>query len=199
MIDGNRGFADLHIDQQLARQICGGVSGAWREFVDAYGPRLHRLARRYAPCEADAEDLTQEIFVALYRSMASYRGDSSLATWSYRIALNHCLKAAAKTRPATVPFDDARETPEPPALGPDAHAARRELSGHLHAALDTLSPDHRTVVVLHELHEMTYAECAAVLNVPVGTVKSRLSTAFRRLRSSLSEYVRSDALPESAP
>ncbi len=186
-------------DRQLARQITNGTPGAWASFVDAYGPRLHRLTRRYTACEADAEDLTQEVFVALFQSMAAYRGEASLATWSYRVALNHCLKHAAKTRPITVPYDDAREQPEPAERGPAHQAARRELSGQLHTALDNLSPDHRTIVILHELHEMTYAECAAVLEVPIGTVKSRLSTAFRRLRSSLSEYVQSDRLPESAP
>ena len=188
-----------HNDRQLARQILGGTPGAWAAFVDTYGPRLRRLARRYAACEADAEDLTQEIFVALFKSLATFRGESSLATWSYRVALNHCLKHAAKVRPVTVPYEATREEAEPPERGPVQQATQRELSGHLHTALENLSPDHRAIVVLHELHEMTYAECAAVLNVPIGTVKSRLSTAFRRLRQSLSEYVQSDTLPESAP
>lgn len=195
----DKGNTDLQNDRQLARQIISGTPGAWAAFVDVYGPRLHRLARRYTACEADAEDLTQEVFVALFQSLAAYRGEASLATWSYRVALNHCLKYAAKTRPVTVPYDDARQQPEPAERGPVQEAARRELSGELHSALENLSADHRTIVILHELHEMTYAECAAVLQVPIGTVKSRLSTAFRRLRSSLSEYVQSDKLPESAP
>ena len=186
-------------DRQLAAQIQNHVPGAWAAFVDLYGPRLHRLARRYAPCDADAEDLTQEIFVALYQSLPSFRGESSLATWSYRVALNHCLKHAAKGRPVTVPYDDARAEAAPDALGPAHQSAHRELSGQIETALEALSSSHRDAVILHELHEMTYAECAAVLGVPVGTVKSRLSTAFRRLRVSLSGYVLSDTLPESAP
>jgi RNA polymerase sigma-70 factor (ECF subfamily) len=188
----------LHTDRHLAQHIQNGDPGAWAAFVDTYGPRLHRLARRYAACEADAEDLTQEIFVALFQSMASFRGTSALATWSYRVALNHCLKHAAKMRPVTVPYQDVQEAPEPDERGPVHQAARRELTGEVQTALDGLSPGHRDVVILHELHEMTYAECAAVLQVPVGTVKSRLSTAFRRLRQSLSGYVLSDTLPESA-
>lgn len=186
-------------DRQLADQIQKRIPGAWAAFVDTYGPRLHRLARRYAPCEADAEDLTQEIFVALYQSLSHFRGESSLATWSYQVALNHCLKYAGRPRPVTVPYDDARGQPAPDILGPAHQSARRELSGQLDSALADLSPGHRDAVILHELHEMTYAECAAVLGVPVGTVKSRLSTAFRRLRVSLSGYVLSDTLPESAP
>ncbi len=190
-------------DRQLADQIQAQTPGAWAAFVDRCGPRLHRLARRYASCEADAEDLTQEIFVALYQSLPSYKGRASLATWAYRIALNHCLKHAAKSRPVTVPYDDAREMPAPITHGPAAQSARRELSGEIDTALAGLSPSHRDAVVLHELHALTYAECAAVLGVPVGTVKSRLSTAFRRLRESLGAYVYSDilsdTLPESAP
>ena len=163
--------------------------------MDAYGPRLHRLAQRHAPSEADAEDLTQEVFVALFQGMGRYRGDASLATWSYRIALNHCLKCAGKPRPVTVPYDDACAETEPSERGPAHQAVQRELSGQVQAALQDLSPDHRQIVILHELHELTYAECAAALNVPVGTVKSRLSYAFRRLRASLSSY-QSDTLPE---
>ncbi len=186
-------------DRQLASQIQDHAPGAWAAFVDTYGPRLHRLARRYAPCEADAEDLTQEVFVALYQSLASYRGESSLATWSYRVALNHCLKHAGKARPVTVPYNEAHDQPASDMSGPAHQSAQRELFSQIETALEQLSPSHREAVILHELHEMTYAECAAVLGVPVGTVKSRLSTAFRRLRKSLGGYVLSDTLPESAP
>ena len=189
----------MHPDRQTAQHIQNRDPDAWAAFVDTYGPRLHRLARRYAPGETDAEDLTQEVFVALYQSIGSFRGEASLATWSYRIALNHCLKYAAKTRPVTVPYEEAREMPAPDIYSPSHLSARRELSSEIDTALSHLSPSHRDTVILHELHEMTYAECAAVLGVPIGTVKSRLSTAFRRLRESLGGYVLSDTLPESAP
>lgn len=186
-------------DRWLAKQIAAGDPGAFGVFVDSYGPRLHRLVRRYTACEADAEDLTQEIFVDLYRSMASFRGDSSLATWIWRVALNHCRKHAGRTRAATVPYDEALGEREAEEHGPARHAARRELSAQVHAALDGLSPEQREVVILHEMQELTYRECAAVLQVPEGTVKSRLSYAFRRLRGTLSGYVLPDALPEAAP
>ena len=185
-------------DRQTAQRISDGVPGAFEAFVDTYGPRLHRLARRYGISEADAEDLTQEIFVALYAGIQSFRGESSLATWSYRIALNHCLKYADRKQPVTVSYDKARDAVECDERGPVKQAARRELAGQVQTALDGLSADHHAVVLLHEMHEMTYAECAAVLQVPIGTVKSRLSYAFRRLRTSLQSYVQSDdVLPEA--
>ena len=187
-------------DRRLANRIAAGDAGAFAAFVDAHGPRLHRLVRRYAACETDAEDLTQEIFVDLYRSMASFRGDSTLSTWVWRVALNHCRRHAGRTRAVTVPYDETLGEREAEEHDPARHAARRELSEQVHAALDGLSPEQRDVVILHEMQELTYRECAAVLQVPEGTVKSRLSYAFRRLRGTLSGYVLADApLPEAAP
>ena len=187
-------------DRRLANRIAAGDAGAFAAFVDAYGPRLHRLVRRYALCEADAEDLTQEIFLDLYRSMGSFRGESALATWVWRVALNHCRRHAGRVRAVTVPYDETLSEREAEECGPAYRAARRELSDLVHAALDGLSPEQRDVVILHEMQELTYRECAAVLQVPEGTVKSRLSYAFRRLRGTLSGYVLPDApLPEAAP
>ena len=186
-------------DRRLAQQIAEGNAGAFTEYVDTFGPRLHRLVRRYTASEADAEDLMQEIFLDLYRSMANFRGEATLATWTYRVALNHCLKHVHRARPATVPYDDARAEREAEERGPAHRAAQGELSDHVHQALDGLSPDHRDVVILHELQDLTYRECADILQVPVGTVKSRLSHACRRLRERLSGYVLSDSLPEARP
>ncbi len=179
-------------DRHTAQQIAAGNRDAFAAFVDTHGPRLLRLARRFADCEADAEDLTQEIFVALYRGMAGFRGDCTLSTWAYQIALNHCRKHLARRPVPTLALDDSRDVPEAAFHGPAHRAAVGELSSQVHLALDALTPEHREVVILHELHELTYAECAAVLNVPLGTVKSRLSYAFRRLRGSLTAYVHSD-------
>ena len=185
-------------DRQLAQRIARGERAAFEEFLDRYGERVHRLVRRSVPCEADAEDVTQEIFLDLYRSIGSFRGDSSLATWVYRVAMNHCLRHGEKQRAAQSRHDEAeREEAADPTADPARHAARRELQGTVHRALDELSEAHRDVVVLHELHGLTYGECAKVLDVPVGTVKSRLSNAFARLRCSLGGYVLGEGAAET--
>ena len=175
--------------RQLAARIAAGDREAFATFLDGFGPCVARLARRYARDEADTEDLTQEIFLDLYRCMSSFRGESQLSTWVYRLALNHCLRHREKWRGSTESYDeDLHESPDKSA-DPAQQAARRELSGQVHQALDGLNELHRTVVVLHELHGLTYKECATILDVPVGTVKSRLSNAFRTLRGSLGLYV----------
>lgn len=177
-------------DRNLVRKMQCGDAAAFTEFVDRFGARIHALSRRYSPTEADAEDLTQEIIVAVCKGIGGFRGDSALSTWVYRVAMNRCLKRAQRVTPDSVPFDDLPLCDE--RHDPVRHATRRELSERVDAALDTLSDGHREVVILHEIHGLTYAECASVLGIPVGTVKSRLSNAFGRLRVQLARYVRGD-------
>jgi RNA polymerase sigma-70 factor (ECF subfamily) len=185
-------------DKSLAQRIAGGDGPAFAQFVDAYGARVHRLVRRYVAHEADAEDLTQEIFVSLYRSMGGFRGESKLSTWVYRIAMNHCLKHQGRTPPAAASLDDVEVETADPRADTTRLTMRNELRGQVRGAIDALSPLHRDIVILHELHGLTYGECAMVLQVPVGTVKSRLSNAFARLRASLGEYVLGeDAAPQT--
>jgi len=176
-------------DKRLAQRIGQGDRKAFEEFLDSYGPRVHRLVRRYVGNEADGEDVTQEIFLDLYRSVGGFRGESSLATWVYRVSLNHCLRHRERTRPPSESYEEELHQPADKRADPARYAAQRELSGQVQSALDELSHLHRDVVILHELHGLTYSECAAVLGVPVGTVKSRLSNAFRCLRVALGGYV----------
>jgi RNA polymerase sigma-70 factor (ECF subfamily) len=171
-------------DARLVRALQRGDRDAFAQVVDAYGPRVLALARRYTRCEADAEDLVQETFVALSRSIGKFRGDAALSTFLYRIAMNHCLKHVQRRRPEGVALDDAPLV-APEVASPERSAERGELRARLEAALQKLSGEHRDVVLLHELHGLTYAECAEALDVPVGTVKSRLFHAFRNLRGQL--------------
>jgi len=154
------------------------------------GGRGKAGAVKLASTPADAEDLTQEIFLELYRGIGAFRGESALSTWVYRVAVNRCLRwvqrerrpDSAELNEETQAFADWRSDP--------AHlAANRELGEQVQDALHCLSPGHQDVVVLCEMHGLTYKECAAALDIPVGTVKSRLSNAFRKMRGLLREYV----------
>jgi len=184
-------------DRQLTKGMQRGDATAFAAFVDRYGTRVHGLSRRYTRCEADAEDLTQEIFVDLCRAIGGFRGEAALSTWVYRVALNHCLKHQARRKPENVPLDDLPFADEN--ADPARHAAQRELADRVEEALLTLSDGHREVVILHEMHGLTYTECADVLGIPVGTVKSRLSNAFGRLRERLGRYVRGEEEEITAP
>jgi len=186
-----RSTQPLHQEEHLlVQRIQQGDKHAFEQLLDAYEARVYRLALRYTGTVSDAEDVTQEIFLGIYKSIANFRGNSALGTWIYRIAMNHCLEFRRKRKLEVTPYDeeltlashDWREDPE-------KSADKGELTERVAEALQHLTPQHRDVVVLHELQGLTYQEVATSLNVPVGTVKSRLSNALRRLRSLLGSYV----------
>lgn len=189
-------FSATSSETQWAARIARGEREAVEQFLDMYGPRVQRLARRYARDQIDAEDLTQEIFIALFRSAANFRGEASLATWVYRVALNHALRHRDRwQRESNLNEPNTNDKPIEIADGgadPARYAARGELNNEVRGALDELVEGQREVVILHELHGLTYSECAAVLQIPIGTVKSRLSNAFRHLRVRLGPYVLGD-------
>ena len=155
-----------------------------RERVEAFSVLLARhrdrvlnLAWQMLGSRDDAEDAAQEAFTLAFRSLPSFRNEARFGTWIYRIAINVCLgrKRAAKSCES---FDDVDV-----ALHGDAnHDAAKRAEKRLHVArtLDAMSSNLRAVLVLREIHDLSYEEIARVLSVPVGTVRSRLSEARRK-------------------
>jgi RNA polymerase sigma-70 factor (ECF subfamily) len=191
-------------DARLRKRLHSGDKRAFEELLDLYGARVQNLARRYAASPADAEDLTQEIFLSIFKSIGTFRGESELSTWITRIALNHGLRWKEKhdrerTRDAGTAANEL-ELPCPDLRSdPTNRQGQKELSSQVHAAINELSEQHREIVTLHELHGLTYAQCAEVLQIPVGTVKSRLSNAFSHLRRTLRPYVLNEESSSALP
>lgn len=150
--------------------------------VDRYQRRLFNVALRMLGNVQDAEDATQTVFGNAFESLKSYDPKYRFFSWIYRMAVNESLNAL-KRRKQTVPMDD----------GFDIAAPGNRTSGAVQAAdrvrkaLLDLKPDDRAVVVLHHFVSFSYEEIAAVLEVPVKTVKSRLFTARERLRLTLKD------------
>lgn len=180
-------------DARLTRRVGRGERAAFEEWLDRDGPRVRSLCLRMGASPHEADDLTQEIWIAAFQSLAGFRGDSQLSTWLFRLAMNHCLKWREKMGRAIPLSDEDAESHDVPTQDattlPPRQLERRELGEQVRGALDTLSDAHRAVVVLHELHGFSYAQCAQALQIPIGTVKSRLSNAFRNLRRELGPYV----------
>lgn len=132
-----------------------------------------------------AQDVAQETFVRAYRFRQSFRNDSAFFTWVYRIAVNLCLDAHRKARiRVTEPIEayDESVEPEDPALRPDRIAEVREIVRHVDRAFDTLSPNHKAILILRESDGLSYEEISRVLRIPKGTVMSRLFHARANLQ-----------------
>ncbi len=171
----------------------------FRELVEAHYRRVYNLAYRMVRSEQDAADLTQEVFVRIYRALPRLRVESARSAWIRRIATNLCLDFLRRRNatPSLASLDarpnDSTDTPlswdiPDPSTEPDTLFTARERLATLHRAIDTLPPDYRTVIVLHHVEELRVEEIADALGVPPGTIKSRLSRARRELRRKLSPY-----------
>jgi RNA polymerase sigma-70 factor (ECF subfamily) len=149
----------------LARAREGDL-GAFEDLVRSYQADVWRFAYHFTRDRSLAEDVTQEAFLRAFRFLRSFRGDSKFTSWLFRIARN-CAMDAIRRRKGP----DARETPPP--LGPPDPEARAEL----HAALASVSDEHREPFLLIEVFGLSYQEAADVLHLRVGTVKSRMHRA----------------------
>jgi RNA polymerase sigma-70 factor (ECF subfamily) len=194
---GDRSMADevaTHAsDRELVDRARGGDEAAFRVIVERYEPRVAATVVGMLGPGDEAEDVGQETFIRLYRSLDRFRGDASLGTYLTRIAINRSLTALRRRRRWTSRFvrkdDGERELPD--AAGDlRTEIDREDDARRVHRAIDRLSPDHRAVVVLRMIDGCSTREAAAILGVPPGTVMSRLARALGRLESELKEFER---------
>ena len=168
----------------LALRCRGGDADAWRELIAAWEPRLFYYVRRLVPQESDAWDVLQQTWLGAYRNIRSLSDPKLLATWLYRIARNTAIshRRSADARPQQELLDVIGDPPV--AAEDDASGALEQFEDAqaVHRALDELSLAHREVLTLHFLQDLALEQIAAVLDVPLGTVKSRLHHAKRALR-----------------
>ena len=176
---------------ELARAAAKGDIDAFETLLGLYQNKVYGLALRMCGSEEDAWDAAQEAFLAAWRALPGFRGESGFSTWLYRLTANaaiDCLRREKKRRgelsieggelPLSLP--DAGPSPQEAAEGGELRAA-------VNAALARLTDQHRTVLILRELQELSYEEIAGALGLDLGTVKSRISRARKALRKILLE------------
>jgi RNA polymerase sigma-70 factor (ECF subfamily) len=194
-------------DAELVSRAQSGGLEALEELIERYQRPIYSFCYRMTGNHHDAQDLTQETFLRVYASIRMFRGRAPFSSWVYRIASNLCIdrtrrRARRSTLSLDAPIGDedlSWQLPDRAEPGPELWAERSDLQWAIARGLERLTPEHRAVVVLHDLRELTYGEVAAILRCPVGTVKSRLSRARSALRSVLVEQGVSHygvALPE---
>jgi RNA polymerase sigma-70 factor (ECF subfamily) len=197
-------------DLELVRRTQAGDRVAFRALFDKYHRRVFAIAMGVVKNPQDANDVTQEAFVKVFKHISGFEGASSFYTWLYRITMNLSIDLFRRKKTArAVDYDDAvgrdpddLEDPAniaPTYLGGDpakAHS-RKELLGKLEGALRTLPPYHQQVLMLREVDGLSYEEIANVMQIPKGTVMSRLFHARRKMQAALAGYVDGDLTPKT--
>jgi RNA polymerase sigma-70 factor (ECF subfamily) len=179
----NEDDAKLELDAQLVEQCLRGESQAWEELVRRHTRRVFNLSYRFTNNRQEAEDLSQEVFLRMYKTLGSYRATSGqFTTWMTSVARNLLIDHYRRTRKdrMTDSIDDENsnlqiEQKESNARRPDDLAMARELGTQIQRALNKLSPELREAVILRDLQGLEYGEIKQVLSVPEGTVKSRIN------------------------
>lgn len=155
-----------------------------------YQPKIQRYLTHLSG-ETEASDLTQTVFLKVSQSLDSFRGDSSLSTWIYRIATNtaydHAASSSAKQKDCEQLFDDGSvdDFPDSGFPGTDREYIRREMNACIRGVVDQLPENYRTALLLGEFEEFSNAEIAAILDISLDTVKIRLHRARTALRSAM--------------
>ena len=177
-------------DLALARRAAAGDRDALHRVVDRYARPLFRIARGLCDSVPDAEDAVQEALIDILRGIGGFDGNASLLTWMTRILVRRAGKMRRKRkRSAALPLDESSDSVGWSERGQTSRNADREdCRLDLHAALPKLAREFREVIVLREVQGMSYAEIAAALGIPQGTVESRIHRARLELRVHLRSY-----------
>ncbi len=177
-------------DDELVRRARRGDDAAFRVLVDRHAGRLYGLALHLVGHAADAEDIVQETFVGAFRGLRGFRGEASVKTWLTRILVRRVARVRRSRRLRLArPVDLILEGADNALSGEVTAETRADIRMDVSDVLAKLSPEHRTVVVLRELQGMRYSEIADVLDVPQGTVESRLFRARQHLKELLKDYL----------
>jgi RNA polymerase sigma-70 factor, ECF subfamily len=175
--------AALAEDAELASRCRGGDLGGYERLYALHGARMKNMARNLLGNSNDAEDAVQETFLKMQRGIASFRGQSSFVTWTYRILINTCYDARrSRMRKKEVANDDSEDSPRPEPRAPGAHPSLRMA---LERALAGLTKHQRDVFLLYEVEGFHHAEIAGMLDITETASKNTLFQAKKNLRQVL--------------
>lgn len=186
-------------EEEMIERLKRQDEAAFNELVRLYQGRIFRLVFRMIGDRAEAEDLAQEVFVTVFKSIETFRGESKLSTWMYRVATNHCKnrikylgrRARGKKKELdeyadATAIESATMNTSAQVPRPDEALSGKELEHFIQVALASLGDEHKTLVVLRDIENMTYEEIQEITGLASGTVKSRL----HRARLALADKVR---------
>lgn len=178
-------------DELLLRRACKGDVQAFEELMQSHESRIYAIALRMMGNREDAQDCAQEAMVRIYRAMGSFKGQSALATWIYRITMNTCLDELRRRKARKVTSLDSLVdngwSPTDTGDTPEEHGLCVEKQNALNQAIQSLPDDMRAAIILRDVKGYSYDEIASILDANVGTIKSRISRGREKLREILSK------------
>jgi RNA polymerase sigma-70 factor, ECF subfamily len=183
-------LADGIGDAECVKRVQRGDTESFEILVRRHQKATFNLIYRFLGDYDEAAEIAQEVFLSAFRSIHQFRGDAHFSTWLYRIAFNHASsrrKSLNNKLHRDLVFDGT-EVLADGAIDPATSAERKEIQQCVQQALNNLDPDDAQIILLRDLQDVPYEEIAATLDVPVGTVKSRLHRARQALKSSLAPY-----------
>lgn len=184
----------LDLDNSLVERCLAGETDAWEDLVRQHTRRVYGICYRFTGRDSEAQDLTQDVFLRVFRALGSFRSaEGCFTTWLTRLTRNILIDHYRKTRNQRVTDSIEEQLPRDEegfisVARPDSALAGREASEILQSALARLSPDLRETIIMRDLQDMEYREIADVLEIPEGTVKSRLNRGRAELARMLKRY-----------
>jgi len=184
-------------EEHFISQLRAGDHSAYNELVRLFGDKVHNTTISILQNEEDAEDITQEVFIEVFKSVHGFKGQSTLSTWIYRIAvvksLEYLRKKKRKKRFAVVQSLFGMESvlpdiDKPHFYHPGAQLENKERSAILFAAIDKLADSQKTAFVLHKIEGLSYTEIADVMKTTVSSVESLMFRAKQNLQKLLADY-----------
>ncbi len=183
------------LEEPLLRRCKEGDPEAFRALVEQYQARIFGFARKMLPSLEDAEDVAQEVFIRAFQNIHRFDHQASLTTWLFRITVNLCIDRLRRGKKTPEPYRlDHLETcacdePSDRRYDPEDYIFTREMQRALAQTLEHLSPKLKTVLLLHDGEGLNHQQISEILNIPVGTVKSRLFLARAKLQEALKPFL----------
>jgi len=194
-------MSERAIDQELVVRVQQGDKKAFDLLVLKYQLRLSKLVSRFMRNQSDVPDVVQEAFIKAYRALPNFRGESAFYTWLYRIAINtaknHLVSQSRKSPANSIDVQDAEDYGASEWLKeyatPEREALASELEATIHLAMGELPSDLREAITLREIEGLSYEDIAAVMDCPIGTVRSRIFRAREAIDTKLEPILDDDS------
>ncbi len=183
----------MQIDEnKLIERASGGDPAAFNRLMEIHEKRMYAVALRMCGNREDAQDCLQEAMLRVYRAISNFKGQSSFGTWVYRITMNTCLdELRRKKNKQNTSLDNMLDqgwAPTDESSSPEKKVMQNEMRQSIANSIRDLPEDMRSAIIMRDVHGYSYDEIADMLNVNVGTIKSRISRGREKLREKLSNF-----------